>query len=203
MRYVHGVLHVVAVRAHRARRDRHARAHPAPRCGSPRPGLPEGARGARVRRARALPDAGRRRVLDLRAPTPHVSHLRLPGVRRHRRRARRSQPAIAAQVRRWRFDDRRPDRSRRLPPTVTAHRAADRAGAAARSLSSASASRYGIDVTAVFARNSSRPLSTSALWLCSRCSHQCSTKSSGMSTLTIVFGQRLLELVDEARASRR
>ena len=38
VRRLHGVLHVVAVRPHRARRDRHARPHPAPSCCSPRRG---------------------------------------------------------------------------------------------------------------------------------------------------------------------
>ena len=40
VRCVHRVLHVVAVRAHRARRDRHARAHPGRAACSPRPGCP-------------------------------------------------------------------------------------------------------------------------------------------------------------------
>jgi len=42
-----------------------------------------------ARRGRQLPDAPRRRVLHLRASSPHVSHLRLPGLRRHRRQPRR------------------------------------------------------------------------------------------------------------------
>ena len=70
----------------------------------PRARASAGARAARVRRARALPDARRARLHDLRAPAAHVPHLRLPGVRRHRHRAR-SDPARGrrARVRRWRF----------------------------------------------------------------------------------------------------
>jgi len=87
MRYVHGVLHVVAVRAHRPRRDRDPRAR-ASRVALPCARTAERARRVGIRRAGALSDAGRRRVLDLRAPSPHVSHLRLPGVRGDRRGAR-------------------------------------------------------------------------------------------------------------------
>ena len=47
------------------------------------------ARAARLRRARAVPDAGRWWLLDLRPPPAHVPHVRLPGVRRDRRDARR------------------------------------------------------------------------------------------------------------------
>ncbi len=43
---------------------------------------------------------------------------------------------------------------------------------------------YGTDVTITPGVNSSRPLSRSALWLCSRCSYQWPTTYSGMITLT-------------------
>ena len=59
----------------------------------------------RLRRERPLPDAHRRRVLDLRAPPEDVPHLRLPGLPGCRRRARRRQacdrsasPALAVRL---------------------------------------------------------------------------------------------------------
>ena len=50
----------------------------------PAPRLPRGHVRARLRRARPLPDADRRRVLDLRAPPADVSDLRLPRLPRRR-----------------------------------------------------------------------------------------------------------------------
>ena len=94
---LHRLLPVGPVRAHRTRRDRHARARPRGAARA-RPGASEGARGAGVRRARALPDARGARLHDLRAPAAHVPHLRLPGVRRHRDRAR-SDPARGGRAR--------------------------------------------------------------------------------------------------------
>ena len=55
----------------------------------PAPRMPRGHVRDRLRRARPLPDADRRRVLDLRAPSAHVSYLRLPSVPGGRYRTRR------------------------------------------------------------------------------------------------------------------
>ncbi len=148
VRCVHGVLHVVAVRAHRARRDRDPRAR-ARGVALPGARAAEGSRRAGVRRARALPDAGRRRVLDLRAPSPHVSHLRLPGVRGHggraRRANRRSRRGCASGAStiddRERWDALRAAVPPTGPPIERALRALAQFGVV---------TPYGIDVTAVF-----------------------------------------------------
>ena len=50
----------------------------------------------------------------------------------------------------------------------------------------------GTEVIITFGMNSSRVLSRSALWLCSRLSHQCPTTYSGMKTVTTVRGASLL-----------
>ncbi|CFS60123.1 Uncharacterised protein [Mycobacterium tuberculosis] len=50
----------------------------------------------------------------------------------------------------------------------------------------------GTEVTITPGMNSNRPLSRSALWLCSSCSHQRPTTYSGMNTVTTVRGDSLL-----------
>ena len=50
---------------------------------------------------------------------------------------------------------------------------------------------HGTEVTMTPGVNSSRPLSRSALWLCSRCSHQWPTTYSGMKTVTTSRGEFL------------
>src|SRR5262249_52491059 len=50
----------------------------------------------------------------------------------------------------------------------------------------------GTEVTITLGMNSNRPLSRSALWLCSSCSHQWPTTYSGMKTVTTVRGDSLL-----------
>ncbi len=89
---------------HRPRRGRHAGPHPRRAAVSssptpPRPCAP------RLRRARALPDAGRWPLLHLRAPAPCLPHLRLPGAPRGRgrHRWRPGQGRHRARARRWRF----------------------------------------------------------------------------------------------------
>ncbi len=64
VRRLYRLLHVVAVRSHRTRRDRHARPHLV-RPPLPCAGAAERQRAARLRRARSLPDADRRQVLHL------------------------------------------------------------------------------------------------------------------------------------------
>jgi hypothetical protein len=68
VRRMHRLLHVVPVRPHRTRRGRHALPHTS---GAVVPCSPAAARSGapRLRRARALPDADRQRVLDLRTPS--------------------------------------------------------------------------------------------------------------------------------------
>ena len=56
-----------------------------------------------LRRAGSLPDAGRRRVLDLRAPARDLSDLRLPGLPGTGVADRRQAVDRPAQARRWRF----------------------------------------------------------------------------------------------------
>ena len=121
----------------------------------------------------------------------------------HRRR-RPDQPAIAERVRRLAVRRRRPEAAAgtRLRAAVPRRRAADRPGAARRSgrrCQPALTKPYGIDVTAVFARNSSRPLRTRALWLCSRCCHQCVHEQLGDQHGHGGVGPPALELVDEAQ----
>src|ERR1700738_1022987 len=50
----------------------------------------------------------------------------------------------------------------------------------------------GTEVTITPGMNSKRPLSRSALWLCSSCSHHRPTTYSGMNTVTTVRGDSLL-----------
>ena len=106
VRRLHRLLHVVAVRPHRTRRDRHARPHPGG-AAVPAPPRPPRPRLLGYDERGPLPDAGRRRVLHLRAPAADLSHLRLPRASRRRassstsatrRYLARAGPALAVQL---------------------------------------------------------------------------------------------------------
>ena len=144
---------------------------------------------------------GRRRVLGDPRPGPARRAARAgrrpPGRRAGRRSARRARPAPTSSLELGADQSTARGRAARRcrgpagPRAVTGRAAPIRRSApSSRSLACprTSASCHGTLVTMTPGVNSSRPLSRSALWLCSSCSHQCPTTYSGMKTVTTSRG---------------